>query len=51
MKLLKHLIATFIIALSIYSLALFAVWAERYHYQDCLRVGHTRTYCVLDIVR
>lgn len=27
------------------------IWAEIYHYQDCLRVGHTKLYCLLDIFR
>lgn len=24
---------------------------EKYKYQDCKKVGHTKTYCVLDIFR
>lgn len=23
-------------------------WAIPYTFKDCLRVGHTRTYCILD---
>lgn len=29
----------------------FTVWGELYHFRDCLRVGHTRLYCLYDIVR
>jgi hypothetical protein len=25
------------------------IWWARYKYQDCLRVGHTKTYCILDV--
>lgn len=26
----------------------FMVWYSFYKYHDCLKVGHSRTYCVLD---
>jgi hypothetical protein len=32
-------------------LMILLIMAERYHYRDCLRVGHTKLYCVLDRAR
>lgn len=33
----------------IIALATFSIWWTVYKYQDCKRVGHTKTYCILDI--
>lgn len=27
------------------------IFIERYRYDDCMKVGHTMTYCVLDIFK
>jgi len=26
-----------------------AVWWGKYKYNDCLKVGHSKTYCILDL--
>ena len=26
-----------------------AIWWGQYKYHDCLKVGHTKTYCILDL--
>ena len=26
-----------------------AIWWGKYKYHDCLKVGHTKTYCILDL--
>lgn len=27
----------------------FIIWWSFYKYRDCLHVGHTKTYCILDM--
>ncbi len=29
-------------------LMVFTIWWQVYKYKDCRRVGHTKTYCMLD---
>lgn len=34
-----------------FGVLMFITYLEIYHFNDCLRVGHTKTYCTIDIFR
>jgi hypothetical protein len=45
----KKLLSKLAIVLGILLLIYTAFWWAAYKYRDCLKVGHSKTYCVLDM--
>lgn len=45
----KQLIVLYLIGFILIVFLAIQIYIERYKYKDCLKVGHTKTYCILMI--
>ena len=48
MKDYRNGLGLFIVIIAIISSVYFGIWFIRFKYHDCLLVGHSKKYCILD---